>query len=89
MRDLALEVLAHLGVGLAAEHLARLGEVGLGGAPLAVGVDDRPQLGQPPARGRGRLLVAGRVELGELALQLLHLGLELRESFEHAVQGTG
>ena len=32
----------------------------------AVGVDDRLQLRQSPARGRGGLLVAGRVELGEL-----------------------
>ena len=80
---------AHLGVGLAGEHLAGLGEFGLGGAVRAVRLDHRPQLGHPPTRRRGRLLVSGRVELGELALQLLHLGLEVRESVEHAVQGTG
>ena len=60
------------------------------GAVLAVRVDDRLQLGDAagPA-SRGRLLVAGRVDLGQLRLELLQLGLELREAFEHVVQGTG
>ena len=62
---------------------------GLGRAPprcalvRAVRLDHRPQLREPPPRRGGRALVAGRVELGELRLQLLQLGLELRESVEH------
>ena len=86
MRDLALEVLAHLGVRLARQHLARLAELAVGGAVRAVRLDDRLQLRQSTAGRRGRLLVAGRVELGELRFELLQLGLQVGEAFEHADQ---
>ena len=55
---------------------------------LPVRVDDRAQLGDPPPRFRGRALVARRVELGELRLELLQLGLEVDQTFEHGTQGT-
>ena len=86
---LGREERTHLGVRLAVEHLARLGEVLPGAAVVAVHLDDRAQLGQPAARGRRRLLVAGRVELGELRFQLLQFGLEIGQPFEHVDQGTG
>ena len=61
------EVLAHLGVVLAGEQLARLGEVGLGWRGSAVCLDDGLQLGVTAAGvARGRL-VAGRVDLRQAA----------------------
>ena len=88
-RDLAREVLAHLGVVLGREQLAHVGELGLGAPVRVVRLDDRLQLGVAAAGvARGRL-VAGGIDLRQLRLELLQLGLELREAIEHGVQGTG
>ena len=47
--DLGLQVLPHLAVGLAVEQLAGVGDVAGRRLPLAIGVDERLQLGVPPA----------------------------------------
>ena len=84
--ELALEVLAHLRVRLGREQLAGVGDVGLRPPVLAVGVDNRLELGVPaPGVARGRLIPA-RVELGQLRLELLELGLEVDQVFEHATR---
>ena len=65
------------------EHLVRVGELGLGRPVLPVRVDDRLELGVPPpglARGR---LIAGGVDLRESRLELLELGLQVGQVFEH------
>src|SRR5262249_46987979 len=82
--QLSLEVLAHLGVGLAREQLTRVGDVGFGAAVLTVRVDHRLQLCvAAPGVARGGLVPA-RVELGQLRLERLELGLQVSQVLEHA-----
>ena len=84
--ELALEVLAHLRVRLGREQLPGVGDVDLRPPVLAVGVDHRLELGVPASGvARGRLIPA-RVELGQLRLELLELGLEVNQVFEHATR---
>ena len=64
--DLRREVLAHLGVFLTGEQLARVGEVGVGVAVLAVRLDDRLELGVPTTGVARGTLVTGGVDLRQL-----------------------
>jgi len=86
--ELGLEVLAHVGIGLGREHLVGFGEVHLGAAVLPVRIDDGPQLRDAPAGFRGRALVTGGVQLGELRLELLQLGFEVDQALKHEVKAT-
>ena len=87
LADLRLQVVAHLAVGLAAEQLPGVGEVGVGGIPGALRVDDRLELGVAAARVAGRAPVARRVDAGQVGFEPIELGGELTELFEHGGQG--
>ena len=86
--ELRLDQVPHLGVDLGGQHLVGLGELRLGPAVLPVGVDDRPERGDPAAGLRGRGLIAGGVQIGELGFELLQLRLQVDQALEHAVQAT-
>ena len=80
----AFEVVAHVGVGLVGEHLTRLGDVLLRGAPQPVRIDERLELGVPPARVPRGPAITGRVDPGQVGFQPLELSLEIVELLEHA-----
>ena len=81
--DLGPQVLAHLVVAFGGEQLPGVGQLGVGPPVLPVQVDDRAQLLMAPAGVSGRALVTRGVDLGQLRLELLKLGLEVRQLLEH------
>jgi hypothetical protein len=86
--DLRLQVVAHVGLGLGTQHLARVGRVLLGGAPRPVRIHERLQLGEPPARIARRPAITRRVDPRQIRFQPLELNLEVVELLEHAPEGS-
>ena len=81
--ELGLEVGAHLGVRLALEHPARVGDALAGGAPARAERRLLAQLLVPPAELRHALQVGRDGGIGELALDLGERLLDLRDQFIH------
>ncbi len=81
--DLGADVVAHVGLGLPGQQLPGIGEVGFGASVLPIRVDDRAELGVTSSGVARGALITGGVDLREARFELLELGLEVGEAFEH------
>ena len=86
VRELGLEVGAHLGIALALEHPARVLDALAGGTPALAERRLLAQLLVPPAELRHALQVGRDVGIGELALDLGERLLDLRDQFFHLAE---
>ncbi len=82
-RELGLEVGAHLGIRLALEHPARVGDALAGGTPARAERRLLAQLLVPPPELRHALQVGRDRGIGELALDLRERLLDLRDQLFH------
>ena len=86
VRELGLEVGAHLGIALALEHLARVLDALAGCTPALAERRLLAQLLVPPPELRHALQVGRDVGIGELALDVGERLLDLRDQFFHLAE---